>query len=146
MSVNKAFNMMDSVVLKPQSWQSTVKDDWSLLRGSNLVFVKRDMGQTNNQHQRHFNAWPISELRWERYIDSIQTSLKLYFCNQAIMECHLCFSAQPSRSFRLISHCKTSDLNFTMHKGGTAVSCIRRKRKKETKWDDSTVSFSHGDL
>ncbi len=44
-----------------------------------MVFVKRDMGQTN-ERQRHFNEWPISELHGE--VDSIQTSLKLLFTLQ----------------------------------------------------------------
>jgi hypothetical protein len=47
-----------------------LKDDRSLLRGLKLVFVKRDMGQTNEQ-QRRFNEWPIRELLGE--VDSIQT-------------------------------------------------------------------------
>jgi hypothetical protein len=66
---------MGSVVFKPESWQSTVKDDGSLLRGSKLVFVKRDKGLTNEQHQSHVNEWPISELHGKGYIDSIQTGL-----------------------------------------------------------------------
>ena len=44
-----------------------------------LVFVKTDMGQTNEQ-QRRFNEWPISELLWEA--DSTQTNLKPLFTLQ----------------------------------------------------------------
>jgi hypothetical protein len=42
-------------------------------------FCLRDFGQTN-EHQRHFNEWPISELHGE--VDSIN-----------VMECRLCLSA-----------------------------------------------------
>jgi hypothetical protein len=51
-------------------------DDLSLPRGSTMVFLKIDMGQTNKQ-QRHFNEWPISELLGE--VDSIQTRARI--CN-----------------------------------------------------------------
>jgi hypothetical protein len=57
----------------------SLKDDSSLPRWSKLGFVKRDMGQTNEQ-QRHFSEWPISELHEE--VDSIQNSLKLLFTSQ----------------------------------------------------------------
>jgi len=50
-----------------------------LPRGSKLVFVKRDMGQINEQH-RHFKEWSFSELDGEG--DSILTSLKLLFTLQ----------------------------------------------------------------
>ncbi len=48
-------------------------------RESKLNFVKRDMGQTNEQ-QRHFNEWPIRELHGE--VDSIQISLQLLLTSQ----------------------------------------------------------------
>jgi hypothetical protein len=51
----------------------------SYYRAKKLVFVKRDMSQTNEQ-QRRCNEWPISELLGE--VDSIQTSLKLLFTLQ----------------------------------------------------------------
>jgi hypothetical protein len=47
------------------------------LEGQN--WLKRYVGQTN-EHQRHFNEWPISELHGE--VDSIQNSLKLLFTLQ----------------------------------------------------------------
>jgi hypothetical protein len=63
-------------------WAGSLKDDWSLLKGLKLVFVKWDMahmGQATDQW-RHFNERPISELHGE--VDSIQTSLKLLFILQ----------------------------------------------------------------
>ncbi len=74
--------------LSADYWADSLKDDWSLSRRSKLVFVERDMGQTNEQ-QHHFNEWPIGELHGEVY--SIQTSFKLL--PPAIMESRLCPSA-----------------------------------------------------
>ncbi len=59
------------------SWHSEKR--LILLTGSKLFFVKRDMGQTNEQW-RHFNEWPISKMPGE--VDSIQTGLKLLFASQ----------------------------------------------------------------
>jgi hypothetical protein len=39
------------------SRDGSLKEVRSISRGSKLVFVKRDMGPTNEQ-QRHFNEWP----------------------------------------------------------------------------------------
>jgi hypothetical protein len=39
-------------------------------------FCQRDFGQTN-EHQRHLNKKPISELHWEA--ESIQSSSKTFF-------------------------------------------------------------------
>jgi hypothetical protein len=44
-----------------------------------MVFVKRDIGQTNEQ-RRHYNEWPINEVHGE--VDFIQTSLKPLFASQ----------------------------------------------------------------
>jgi hypothetical protein len=60
-------------------WAGSLRDDWSLPIKSKLVFVKRDLGQTNAA-ARHFNEWPISELHGA--VDTIQTSLKLLYTSR----------------------------------------------------------------
>ncbi len=59
---------------------------------------------------------------WEEVHRFHPNQFKTTFYLPAIVECCLCF--------RRISHCKTNGVKFTMHKGGTAVSCIWSKKKK----------------
>jgi hypothetical protein len=90
----------------------SLKDDRSLPVGSKLVFVEREMGQTNEQ-QRHFNKWPISELLGE--VDYIQTSLNYFLLSSNNGMSSLSFSS--GKSSNLLS-CSM----FTMNLGKKLVS------------------------